>query len=319
MRYFITGIAGFVGQHLAAHLAGRGEKVAGLALPGTRQESVGGPEVAVHSGDVCDQGRLRSLLEAFRPDRIVHLAARSSVAGSLRDPLGTFAVNAGGTVSLLEAAAAAASGARILVIGSAEAYGEVKEDDLPLSEERPLRPLTPYGLSKAAAEKVALFYARSRGLPVAIARAFNHTGPGQEPTFVCSDFARQIARIEAGRERAVLRVGDLAPRRDFSDVRDVVRAYDLLLAKGTPGEIYNVCSGRAWSIGEVLEILRGLAGTPIAVEADPTRGRSEDVPVLVGSFGKLEAATGWRPTIPLERTLKDLLDWWRAVEEREAR
>lgn len=319
MRYFITGIAGFVGQHLAAHLAGRGEEVAGLALPGTRQESVGGPEVAVHSGDVCDQGRLRSLLEAFRPDRIAHLAARSSVAGSLRDPLGTFAVNAGGTVSLLEAAAAAASGARVLVIGSAEAYGEVKEDDLPLSEERPLRPLTPYGLSKAAAETVALFYARSRGLPVAIARAFNHTGPGQEPTFVCSDFARQIARIEAGRERAVLRVGDLTPRRDFSDVRDVVRAYDLILEKGTPGEIYNVCSGRAWSIGEVLEILRGLAGTPIAVEADPTRGRSEDVPVLVGSFGKLEAATGWRPTIPLPRTLKDLLDWWRAVVEREAR
>ncbi|MBI2080707.1 MAG: GDP-mannose 4,6-dehydratase, partial [candidate division NC10 bacterium] len=227
--------------------------------------------------------------------------------------------NAGGTVSLLEAAAAAAPGARVLVIGSAEAYGEVEEDDLPLTEDRPLRPLTPYGLSKAAAEKVALFYARSRGLPVLVARAFNHTGPGQEPTFVCSDFARQIARIEAGLTGAVLRVGDLTARRDFSDVRDVVRAYDLLLEKGTPGETYNVCSGRAWSIGEILEILRGLAGTPIAVEADPTRGRSEDVPVLVGSFAKLEAATGWRPAIPLPRTLKDLLDSWRAVVEKEAR
>ena len=160
---------------------------------------------------------------------------------------------------------------------------------------------------------------RARGLHVVVARAFNHTGPGQEPTFVCSDFARQIARIETSRERAVLRVGDLTARRDFLDVRDVVRAYVLLLEKGDAGEVYNVCSGKAWSIGEILEILRGYAGRPIAVEADPARGRSEDVPTLVGSFAKLEAATGWRPGIPLERTLKDLLDSWRAVLEKDQR
>lgn len=319
MRYFLTGIAGFVGQHLAAHLVGRGEVVAGLALPESRRPEAGALKVSIHEGDVCDPERLRALLKAFRPDRIVHLAARASVAASLQDPFGTFAVNAGGTVSLLEAAAAEAPGAQVLVIGSAEAYGEVGEESLPLTEDQPLRPLTPYGLSKVAAERVALFYARSRGLPVAITRAFNHTGPGQEPAFVCSDFARQIARIETGREHAVLRVGDLTPRRDFSDVRDVIRAYDLILEKGTPGEIYNVCSGRAWSIGEILDMLRRLASKPIAVEADPTRGRSEDVPVLVGSFAKLEAATGWRPMIPLERTLTDLLDWWRAVVERETR
>ncbi|HEU5395306.1 MAG TPA: GDP-mannose 4,6-dehydratase, partial [Candidatus Methylomirabilis sp.] len=196
---------------------------------------------------------------------------------------------------------------------------EVGEHELPLTEDRPLQPLTPYGISKAAAEQVGLFYRRARGLPVVVARAFNHTGPGQEPAFVCSDFARQIARIEAGQAEAVLRVGDLAARRDFSDVRDVVRAYGLLLEKGTPGEVYNVCSGKAWSIGEILGILRGLAGRPIAVEADPARGRSEDVPALVGSFAKLEAATGWRPAIPLERTLKEMLDSWRGVVGRDRR
>jgi GDP-4-dehydro-6-deoxy-D-mannose reductase len=260
-----------------------------------------------------------SLLKEVRPDRIVHLAARSSVADSLRDPWGTFAVNAGGTVSLLEAAAAAAPEARILIVGSAEAYGEVREDELPLTEDRPLMPLTPYGISKAAAEQVALFYGRTRGLDVVVARAFNHTGPGQEPTFVCSDFARQIARIEAGRGAAVMRVGDLTARRDFADVRDVVRAYGLILERGNPGEIYNVCSGKARSIGEILDILRGFADTSIAVEADPARGRSEDVPTLVGSFAKLETAAGWRPEIPLERTLKDLLDYWRGIVEKDRR
>lgn len=319
MRTFITGIAGFVGQHLAAHLAAGGGQIAGLALPGARGPDGLPAGVTVHEGDVCHAERVRSLLKEIRPDRIVHLAARSSVADSLRDPWGTFAVNAGGTVSLLEAAVAAAPGARVLIVGSAEAYGEVGEHELPLTESRPLQPLTPYGISKAAAEQVGLFYRRARGLQVVIARAFNHTGPGQEPAFVCSDFARQIARIEAGQAEAVLRVGDLAARRDFSDVRDVVRAYGLLLEKGTPGEVYNVCSGKAWSIGEILDILRGLAGRPIAVETDPARGRSEDVPALVGSFAKLEAATGWRPVIPLERTLKDLLDSWRGVVGRERR
>ncbi len=319
MRYFITGIAGFVGQHLAAHLTAEGEEAAGLALPEGRRPETLPAGVRVFEGDVCHEERVRALLKEVRPDRIVHLAARSSVADSLRDPWGTFAVNAGGTVSLLEAAAAAAPAARILVIGSAEAYGDVREEELPLTESRPLQPLTPYGISKAAAEQVALFYGRARRLHVVVARAFNHTGPGQEPTFVCSDFARQIARVEASRGRAALRVGDLTPRRDFSDVRDVVRAYRLLLEKGNPGEVYNVCSGKAWSIGEILDILRGQAGRPIAVEADPARGRSEDVPTLVGSFAKLEAATGWRPGIPLERTLKDLLDYWRGIVEKDRR
>ncbi len=319
MRYFITGIAGFVGRHLAAHLTAEGHEAVGCGLPAGRRPEAFPAGVEIHEADVCQRERVRTLIKEVRPDRIAHLAARSSVAESLRDPEGTFAVNAGGTVSLLEAAAAAAPGARILVIGSAEAYGEVREEDLPLTEDRPLRPLTPYGISKAAAEQVARFYGRTRGLEVTVARAFNHTGPGQEPTFVCSDFARQIARIEAGQARAVLRVGDLTARRDFSDVRDVVRAYVLLLEKGNSGEVYNVCSGKAWSIGETLEILRGQAGRPIAVEADPTRGRSEDVPVLVGSYAKLQGATGWSPRIPLERTLGDLLDYWRGVVGKDRR
>jgi len=319
MRYFITGIAGFVGQHLAAYLTAEGHEAVGLALAAGRRSDARPAWVKVHEGDICHGERVRALLKEVRPERIVHLAARASVADSLRDPWGTFAVNAGGTVSLLEAAAAAAPVARILIIGSAEAYGEVREEELPLTEGRPLQPLTPYGISKAATEQLARFYGRARRLRVVVARAFNHTGPGQEPTFVCSDFARQIARIEAGLGSAVIRVGDLTARRDFSDVRDVVRAYVLLLEKGDAGEVYNVCSGKAWSIGEILDILRGLAESPIAVEADPTRGRSEDVPTLVGSFAKLEAATGWRPGIPLERTLKDLLDFWRGIVEKDRR
>lgn len=317
MRYFITGIAGFVGRHLVAYLATEGHEVVGCALSADRRPETLPAEVKIYDVDVRQRERVRTLIKEVRPDRIVHLAARSSVADSLRDPEGTFAVNAGGTVSLLEAAAAAAPGARILVIGSAEAYGEVREEDLPLIEDRPLRPLTPYGISKAAAEQVARFYGRTRGLEVTVARAFNHTGPGQEPTFVCSDFARQIAQIEAGQARGVLRVGDLTARRDFSDVRDVVRAYVLLLEKGKSGEVYNVCSGKAWSIGEILEILRKQAGRPIAIEADAMRGRTDDVPVLLGSFAKLEAATGWSPQIPLERTLGDLLDFWRNIVGRD--
>jgi GDP-4-dehydro-6-deoxy-D-mannose reductase len=201
---------------------------------------------------------------------------------------------------------------RIQVAGSSEEYGLVDPDELPITESQPLRPLSPYAVSKVSQDMLAYQYHQSYGLDVVRTRGFNHTGPRRGSVFVCSNFAFQIASIELGRQEPVLRVGNLEARRDFTDVRDMVRAYALALEKGKPGEVYNICSGRSVSIQHVLDLLLERTTAKIAVETDPQRLRPSDVPVLEGSAERFHADTGWQPRIPFEQTLADLLDYWRA-------
>lgn len=292
MRVLVTGSSGFVGRWLLEHLAEAGDEV--LELPG---------EV-----DVTDGPAVGAAVAAAAPEGLVHLAAQASVGGSWDDGGRTFAVNAGGTLHVLDAAAAAGV-RRVLVVSSAEVYGKVRPDRLPVGEDAPLAPASPYAASKAAAEMVALQAWLGRGLEVVRARPFNHTGPGQRPDFVVPSLARQVA--EAARTGAAsLRVGNLAVRRDLTDVRDVVRAYRLLLAGGAPGEVYNVCRGESVAIDDVARRLLELAGVALPLEVDPARLRPADVPELRGDPTRLRDAVGWRPEIDLDRTLADVLAAW---------
>jgi GDP-4-dehydro-6-deoxy-D-mannose reductase len=293
VRALVTGAHGFVGPYLTAHLESQGDEVVGL-----------GPEV-----DITDGEAIRTAVGAARPHAVYHLAAASHVGESWSAPVEVLRVNAEGTLNVLLAAEAAGA-ERVLVVGSAEEYGIVEPEALPLVETAPLRPVTPYGASKVAAEVMALQAFRARGLPVVAARPFNHLGPGQSDRLVASTLAHQVARNE--REGTdVIMAGDLTPRRDFTDVRDVVRAYRLLVTDGQPGEVYNVCSGVDVPVSVVADALIGQAARPMRVELDPSRLRPVELPALRGDPSKLRAATGWTPEIHLDRTLSDLLGWWR--------
>ncbi|MGH1492950.1 MAG: GDP-mannose 4,6-dehydratase [Acidimicrobiales bacterium] len=292
MRALITGVRGFVGPHLHAHLSECGDEVVGLDLNS-------GPDL--RDGD----GWAKVVADA-KPDVIYHLAGWSDVGKSWADPTTTFAVNALGTVSVLEAARLADTG-RVVMISSADVYGTVTPDVLPLTELHPAQPRSPYGASKQAAEAAALQYWRGHGVDTVIARPFNHLGPGQSLQFVASAFAAQIVSVESGGD-SKLRHGDLSPHRDITDVRDVVRAYRLLGTDGEPGEIYNVCSGQTVSMQHLLDALLALSNAPVETELDPDLIRPIDLPVLRGSYAKLRAATGWEPEIHLDETLTLVLD-----------
>jgi len=291
----VTGAGGFVGAHLARELGG-------TAVPA--------------EADVTDAAALAAELRAVAPAAVVHLAAASSVADSWRDGLEVWRVNALGTVALLDAVAAEAPGARTLVVSTGEVYGPTP--DRPAREDDPVAPLSPYAASKAAAEIAAGRAARVAGLDVLVARPFQHTGPGQDERFAIGSWTHQIARLEreGGGE---LEVGDLTIRRDLTDVRDVVRAYRLLLDPAAPAGTYNVASGRAVPLAAVVETLVGLARAPVTIRENPARIRRVDLPVLAGDPGKLRAATGWEPALNLERTLADALEAARAATEAEAR
>ena len=252
------------------------------------------------------------MIEEVRPDGIVHLAGQSSVHQSWLDPGGTLRTNVLGIVHLLDAARRAALRPAVLVVGSAEEYGPVSEAELPIRETAPLRPASPYAVSKVAQGALALLYGPAGGMRVVLTRTFHHTGPGRGEAFAESSFARQIAEIEHGLRPPVIEVGNLDAVRDFSDVRDVVRAYLLLLEKGEPGQAYNVCSGRGRRIREVLDLLLASSSARVEVRVDAERLRPSDVPAQVGDPSRLRAATGWEPRIPLEETLADLLADWRA-------
>lgn len=297
MRVLITGAAGFVGGHLAAELAARGAETLGPS----RDEL-----------DLLDAEATRRAIAAFGPEAIVHLAALASVGESWRAPAQTFEENTRATLNLLEAARAEAPEAVVLHAGSGEQYGPVPEDRLPVGEDEPLRPQNPYAVSKAAADLLAGFYADAHGVRVVRARAFNHAGPGQSDMYVISAFARQIADAErAGRSSLVVETGNLAPRRDFTDVRDVVRAYRLAIEHGEPG-IFNVCSGVSVPVGDILAALTRLTDVDVEQRTDPARLRKHEVMDIRGSHARLTEATGWQPEVALERTLSDTLDWWRA-------
>ncbi len=309
-RALITGADGFLGGHLAAHLRGQGVEVLGLGLRSPREAAW--KDCRFEVCDVLDREAVFRRVSEFRPGYVFHLAAQSSVRRSWEEPWPTYEVALRGQGNVIDAVREVGLDAVVHVACSAEEYGRVEEGELPLAEEHPLRPASPYALSKAIQELHALFCHRAYGTRVVVTRAFNIIGPGQSPDFVASDFARQIAEAEVGRREPVIRVGNLEARRDFSDVRELAGVFWLLVRKGTPGEIYNVCSGRDRSVKEVLDILLSLGRIPIEVEVDPGKLRRADIPALRGDNRKLREATGWSPAIPLERTLEDLLEWWRA-------
>jgi GDP-4-dehydro-6-deoxy-D-mannose reductase len=310
MRVLVTGAAGFAGRHAAAELARRGAAVTGLdRLP----SPPGHPASRWVVADLASAADiLRAVGEAV-PEAVLHLAAQPRVGASFGDAAGTLRVNAGGTLCLLEAVRRAAPAARVIVVSSCEVYGAVPEGRLPIREDEPLRPASPYAASKCAAELMARAWHHTHGVRAAILRPFTHTGPGQATGFVCADFARQVALAEAGRIPATIVTGLTTPVREFLDVRDVAAAYADALERGLPdGGAFNVASGRGVSVREMLDTLRAMARRPLTVQEDPARHRPGDVPAFVGDPSKLRAHTGWAPQIGLRQTLSDLLDDMRA-------
>jgi GDP-4-dehydro-6-deoxy-D-mannose reductase len=312
MRVVITGASGFVGRHLVATFAAARSDatLVGLVRPGTAGPLADGAIETVPC-DIEDASAVLRSLERIRPDQIVHLAAQSSPRLSFEDPAGTLRTNLFGLLHLLEGVRRLDLGPRILVVGSAEEYGEVDEHDTPIQETAPLRPRSPYAVSKVSQAFLARQYAMSHGLDIVMTRTFHHTGPGRGADFAESSFARQIAEIEAGQRPPVVVVGNVDAVRDFTDVADVCRAYVALLDHGVAGEAYNVCSGRGVRIGDVLDMLRDATSVRPDVRVDPSRLRPSDNPVVIGDPSKLRAATGWAPEIPLRRTLENLLQFWR--------
>ena len=295
MRALITGAGGFVGAHLADHLLAAGDHVE------CTDRSTGG-------ADILDRHAIAAEVRDARPDVIYHLAGQADVAASWTDPQGTLRINAEGTMNVLEAAADAGVD-RVVAVSSAEVYGKIGAADLPIDESLPLNPASPYAASKAAAEMIGIQWANA-GLGVIRARAFNHLGPGQSERFVAAALGGRMVRAKAAGAHEIT-VGNLDARRDFTDVRDVVRAYWSLLDRGEGGEAYNVCGGRGYRIREMLDMLLAGSSARVEVRVDPERLRPSDIPVLVGDPSRLRAATGWEPEIPLERTLADLLESWR--------
>jgi len=307
-RILVTGIEGFVGGHLARHLSALGHSVIGLhwadATPGLPAE--------LHRGDICDFENTRALLEATRPEGIIHLAGVSSVAMSESHQLKTYEVNTMGTLKLLEAVRQLGLKCRVILISSADVYGR-SNVGRPLSEDAPLQPLSPYALSRVMAGEAARFYHRTSGLDLVILRPFSHTGPGQTAAFVFPKVARAIVQIERGATEPAIEMGNLEVRRDYTDVRDVVRAYALALEHCAGGETYNVTSGKPVMIKESVDYLCSLARVPVQVRSSAAEFRPHDIPLLTGDPSRFAAATGWQPEIPFTRTLSDLLEYYRGL------
>ncbi len=296
MRALVTGSLGFVGRHLIAHLEAQGDEVIGIDR---------GPDGA----DITDAAEMAELFDRVRPEVVYHLAGWADVGGSWKHPVDAFRANAEGTLNVLSAAAEV-DVQRVIAVSSADVYGTVPTENLPVTEDTPLRPVSPYAVSKVAADYLGLQAWLGRGLPVLRVRAFNHLGPGQTDAFVAPALASRIARAERDGSE-VLKIGNLSARRDFTDVRDVVRAYRLLMELGEPGEVYNVCSGVDLAVQDLADQLLAQATVPLRFEIDPDLLRPVDVPVIRGSHDRITAATGWEPEISISQTLTDLLDDWR--------
>jgi GDP-4-dehydro-6-deoxy-D-mannose reductase len=313
MKILITGVTGFAGSHLADFALARGDvEVFGTARwrsPSQNIEHIA-DKITVIDADLRDASSIESLVADIKPDWIFHLAAQSYVVSSWKLPSETITTNIVGTVNIFEAVRRAKYTPRILVACSSEEYGYVEPDEVPITEANPLRPLSPYGVSKVGQDLLSYQYFKSYGLDVVRTRAFNHTGPRRGRVFVCSNFAIQIIEAAKGL-RPDVSVGNLDAVRDFTDVRDTVRAYWLALERAEAGEVYNICSGKGFSIREVVEKLIALSGADVEVRVEPERLRPSDVPLLVGDNSKFVGRTGWRPEIPFDQTLADILTYWR--------
>ncbi|MEK6709521.1 MAG: GDP-mannose 4,6-dehydratase [Nitrospinota bacterium] len=312
MKAFITGVGGFAGSHLADLLLSQGHQVAGLVQPGAGRKNLAhlAGRIGLHEGDLLDAPRLAGILAAERPQRVFHLAAQSHVPSSWEDPSATFAVNVMGGLRLLEGCLPLREELRVVVTTSAEIYGGGPAGGL-LTEEAPCAPQNPYAVSKLALDLLAAQFGQAKGLSVVRMRPSNHAGPRQGPSFAISRFAKEIAEMEAGLREPLLEVGDLEAARDFTDVRDVARAYLLAAERGKAGEGYLLCSGVPRRVGEALDLLLGMVHLRVRVERDPALSRPANPSHGKFSFGRLEADTGWRPLIPFERTVRDTLDYWR--------
>lgn len=321
MRVLITGITGFAGSHLAEYAIRQPDvEVYGTCRTRSRLDNIQHllPDIRLVECDLRDPFAVQNLINEVQPDRIFHLAAQSFVPASWAAPEETITTNVLGQLNLLEAVRRHGPEARVQIACSSEEYGLVHPDELPITESNQLRPLSPYGVSKVAQDLLAYQYHASYGLFTVRTRAFNHTGPRRGEIFATSSFARQVAEIEAGLRPPVLRCGNLDARRDFTDVRDMVRAYWLALEGGEPGEVYVIATGTSYSMREVLDILLGMARCQIEVQLDPERLRPSDVPVLEGDSSRFRARTGWVPEIPFARTMSDLLEYWRSIAGHQA-
>jgi GDP-4-dehydro-6-deoxy-D-mannose reductase len=314
-RVLVTGVTGFAGSHLVDYILTRNDcEIFGIQRWRSPLENVEHfkEKITLVECDLRDASSTRDTLERMRPDWIFHLAAQSFVPTSWSAPTESLTTNVLGELNIFEAVRRIGLQCRIQIACSSEEYGMVNADELPIKETNPLRPLSPYAVSKVAQDLLAYQYWMSWKVDSVRTRGFNHEGPRRGPVFVASDFAKQIADIEKGLKPPVLHVGNLEAKRDFTDVRDIVRGYWLALEKCEPGEVYNLCSGKAYSIQQVLDLLLGMTKTRIEVRQDRMRLRPSDVPVLLGDRTKFTRATGWEPVIPFEQTLQDMLDFWRA-------
>jgi GDP-4-dehydro-6-deoxy-D-mannose reductase len=312
VKCLITGAAGFAGSHLADYLLSQGEDVVGMIAPQNDLANLNHilSRIVIERVDVQDAQCVFRFLSNTRPQRIYHLAALSSPVESLRDPLLTYNVNFCGTLNLLCAWHQVEMDCRFLYVSSGEVYGADPPGPMPLREDCPLRPANPYAASKAAAELLAFQFYMSYGFPIVRVRPFNHTGPRQTAAFVCSGLARQMVEIEAGLRPPTITVGNLNVQRDFSDVRDIVRGCHLLLEKGEPGDVYQLCSGRPVSIESIVEILCSFTAKPIRVAVDESKVRTQEAAALWGDPTKAKRAVGWLPQYALETTLRDLWAGW---------
>ncbi len=315
-KVLITGASGFVGGYLAEHLLDLG----GYEIHGTyhseksREESSVKDAIHFIQADLQDKEQAQKLIDEVKPEYVYHLAAMASVLNSFKDPIGTFHSNIDAQLNLFESLRAAELlHTRVLVVGSAEEYGYITQDDLPVNEQTPLRPANPYSVSKIAQDFLGVQYFISYKMPIIRIRPFNHVGPRQGTGFVLADFAKQIAEIEKGKQEPLIKVGNMEAKRDFTDVRDMVKAYPLVLEQGTPGEVYNAGSGNTHKIQEIMDLLISFSQVHITLESDPSKFRPIDVPEIVADNTKITELTGWKPEIPFEQTIKDTLDYWREI------
>ena len=308
-RALIIGAAGFVGSYLIDHI--QKHCVWSIVVTKMPQETMACPGVDICDLDILAPEAIERLLEEQRPDYIFHLAAQSSVAVSWKNPGLTVDVNVKGSLNVLDAVRKLDYKPRVLLIGSGEEYGHVRENEVPVQEDNVLRPGNIYAATKACQNMIGAIYAQAYGMDVMMVRAFNHVGPNQSPIFVVADFCKQTAEIEAGLKEPVIKVGNLSARRDFSDVRDVVRAYVERMEKGKAGETYNVGSGNAVEIRKILDMILCRSKKEIRVEVEPSRMRPVDVPVIEADISKLKTCTGWEQKITLEETIQDTLEYWR--------
>ncbi|MCP4582031.1 MAG: GDP-mannose 4,6-dehydratase [candidate division Zixibacteria bacterium] len=315
-KALITGCNGFVGSHLADLLIREGFEIIGYDFDEEISDKSVKAGVGRHkniirvTGDLRDENKINEVIGQYSPGLIIHLAAQSSVKLSFEDPAETLAINISGTLNILEAISKLDTPPKTLLISSSEIYGQLKPEQVPVTEQSPMLPVNPYAVSKATVDLLAYQYRKAYGLPIYWARAFSHSGPGQKTAAVLSDWAFQAAKIELGLRVPEIKVGNMEVTRDYTDVRDTVKAYYAIVSKGEPGQPYNVCSGKGFRLADLLDTIISFGSKKINVVADPSRLRPVDIPILIGSAERLKADTGWGPQIPIEKTLRDLFDYW---------